>query len=59
MPGHIGRLHLRTENSFQSMPRDAFTIYFAGVGIHNVAIFQQLPIMLFQTAYHIITEFLK
>ena len=40
MPGHIGRLHLRTENGFQSMPRDAFTIYFAGIGIHNVAIFQ-------------------
>ena len=26
-------------NGFQSMPRDAFAIYFAGVGIHNVAIF--------------------
>ena len=59
MPGHISRLHLRTKNGFQSIPRDAFAIYFAGVGIHNVAIFQQLPIMLFQTACHIITEFLK
>ena len=55
MPDHIGRLHLRTENSFQAVYSNAFTVHFAGVYMHDVAIFQQLPIMLFQTACHIIT----
>ena len=59
MTGHVSRLHLRAENRFHAVLGNAASEDFAAVSVHNIAVFEQMPVMRFQTALHFIAPSLK